>query len=288
MLFTFVGDARDAAAARLLVASLRAFGGDLGTQSFTVFAAVSAAGACRGLADATTDVVPLSLPKGLAGVPFGGLAAACARAEEVAGDAELVWLDPSCLVVRPPELFVLGDGADVAVRPVHLCNVGSLRASPPDAYWRRIFGSVGVDDVEMTVESFVDGCRLRAYFNSHGVAVRRSLGLFARRLDLLRLLVADRRFQEGPCAGALHRTFLFQAVFSALVAGTVDGDRVRVLPPAYNYPYNLHDRVPPEKRPPALDDLVCLTYEGRSLRPADVTDVAIREPLRSWLATRAP
>jgi hypothetical protein len=32
-----------------------------------------------------------------------------------------------------------------------------------------------------------------------------------------------------------------------------------------------------------LNDLVSITYEDRSLDPAIVDDIGIREPLRSWL-----
>jgi hypothetical protein len=36
----------------------------------------------------------------------------------------------------------------------------------------------------------------------------------------------------------------------------------------------------------ALNDLVCFTFEDRSLRPGEVTDIAIRQPLRHWLEER--
>jgi len=32
-----------------------------------------------------------------------------------------------------------------------------------------------------------------------------------------------------------------------------------------------------------MNDLVCFPYEDRALRPGAVTDIQIREPLRSWL-----
>ena len=54
----------------------------------------------------------------------------------------------------------------------------------------------------------------------------------------------------------------------------------------YNYPYNLHQSVPPERRAVALNDLVCLTYEERSLDPKLMTDIEVHEPLRPWLADR--
>jgi hypothetical protein len=57
-----------------------------------------------------------------------------------------------------------------------------------------------------------------------------------------------------------------------------------MLPPDYNYPYNLHQSVPPDRRAAALNDLVCIAYENRLLDPNQVDDIAIHEPLRSWLS----
>ena len=101
-------------------------------------------------------------------------------------------------------------------------------------------------------------------------------------------LLADADFQASACADDLHRIFLFQALWSALLTAELPRERLRLLPPDYNYPYNLHGRVAPERRAAALNELTSLTYEGRSLAPELVQDVEIREPLRSWLAARVP
>jgi len=79
--------------------------------------------------------------------------------------------------------------------------------------------------------------------------------------------------------------FLFQAILSALLATALDPKRIRILPPTYNYPYNLHASVPPDRRTQSLNDLMCFTYEERSINPSEMTDIGIREPLKSWLAT---
>jgi hypothetical protein len=276
-------------AARLLIASLRRFGGEMGAAPVWVYEAASGDEADPGRGEAApasgVTAIPLEVPPTLAAWPYGAKVLACARAEAraQASTRSLVWLDPECLVVRPPLAFGLGDVADVAVRPVHLRGVGLTPGGPPDAFWGGVYDALGVEDVELTVESFIEGERLRAFFNSHGFAVRPALGLCGRWLDALLGLVGDAAFEEAACSDEPHRVFLFQAVFSALVATSVARTRLRVLPPGYAYPYNLHGRVPESRRAAALDDLVSFAWEGRSLRPATVTDVAIREPLRSWL-----
>jgi hypothetical protein len=338
---TLVRSAAEASAARLLIAGLRRFGGEIGACPVLVFVTrghgerwfdgprKTAAGGdesegsgealagedAGGLAEAApgephfaaphlavpwpvashpaaadlaapgVEVLALDVPPSLAAYPYGAKVLACARAEAraQASTRSLIWLDPECLVVRPPVAFDLGAHADAAVRPVHLRGVGLTPREPLDAFWGGICAALGVEDLGLSVESFVEGVRLRAFFNSHGFAVRPGLGICRRWLELFEALVEDAAFQQAACGDDLHRIFLFQAVFSALVDSSVEPARLRILPPGYTYPYNLHARVPEGRRAAALDDLVSFAYEGRSLRLVEVGDVEIREPLRSWL-----
>ncbi len=126
-----------------------------------------------------------------------------------------------CLFVQPPVDLALDAETDIAARPVHHRNVGLPAGAPLDAYWRRIYASVGIDDVAMTVHSFVEDEPLRAYFN------------------------------------------------------------------AASRPYHLHSQVPVDRRPVALDDLICAATEDLSLDPDTIDDVEIRDPLRTWLSARA-
>ena len=138
----------------------------------------------------------------------------------------------------------------------------------------------------IAVESYVDGQRLRAYYNSHAFAINPGLGLLRRWAEVFETLVVDGAFQAAACHDARHQVFLHQAVLSTLLATTVDPARLRLLPPEYIYPYNLHAAVPEARQARALDDLVCIAYEDRSLDPAEIEDIAVGEPLRSWLAGR--
>ncbi len=254
-----------------------------------VFATEPQTEPCLDLAGSQVEVFPLPIPEVLKHYPFGGKVLACARAEEKA-PAEvqsLVWLDLECLVVQQPLLYDLGDEFDAALRPVHHRNVGLSPAEPLDAFWEGICHALGIQDVNLTVDSFIGSERLRAYFNTHGFSVRPGLGIFHRWNELFERLVCDKPFQETACRDEIHRIFLFQALLSALIASSVDQQRIRILPPTYNYPYNLHDRVLGGQRAAALNDLVTLTFEGRIIHPKAMTDIEIREPLRTWLETRA-
>jgi hypothetical protein len=175
---------------------------------------------------------------------------------------------------------------DAAFRPVHICNVGSPVNQPMDAFWQKIYDVIGVKDNLMTVESFFDAQRLRAYFNSHAFAINPARGLMRRWLANFETLVSDQAFQTEACQDDDHQVFLFQASLSVLIASSLEPRRIRLLPPVYNYPYNLQESIPSGRRTKALNDLVSFTCEDRSLNPHEVNDIEIREPLLGWLMER--
>ena len=269
--------------ARLMIDSLRTFGGELAEVDFWVF--VTDLDSARGLEGERTRPQPLTIPDLVSAYPLGKKVAACARAEELApaGTRSLVWVDAAYLFCQPPTLFALGTDCEAAFRPVHIRNVGLPPSEPLDAFWGGIYAALGVDDTPATVTSFVDGQLLRAYFNSHAFAVNPALGLMTRWYAVFQELVGDARFQITACADDAHQVFLFQAILSALVATSIEPCRLCLLPPTYNYPYNLHERVPVENRPAALNDVVSFTYDERDIHPEAVTDIRIHEPLRSWI-----
>lgn len=286
ILFTLVTDPAEAGAARLLVASLRAFGGEIKDCPVRVFVPADTVDAAARLAAPDVELIPLDVPPHLAGYPFGSKVLACAHAEALcpAGTDTLLWMDPNCLVLQPPVLYELGAQYDAALRPVHIRNVGLGPAEPPDAFWGGIDAALGIPGIRLSVESFVDRQRLRAYFNSHALAVRPELGLMQPWLALYEKLLADSAFQAAACPDPLHRVFLFQALFSTLVAVRIPPERIRILPLQYNYPYHLHERIPVESRAEALNDLVTAAYEDLPFHLVDGQGFEVREPLRGWLA----
>lgn len=286
---TLVSSDQGARLTSLLIDSLRAFGGALRGCPIWLFDATSGTAGARYRGSPGVRVLPLIVPEQIEHYPFAAKVYACARAEEHARDAgvrSLVWIDSSCLVVRPPALFDLGRGFDAVLRPVHIRNVGLRASEAVDGYWQKVFESVGVHDVTATVESFVDAERVRAYFNTHAFSVNTEKGLLREWFGCFRRLVLDGDFQAGFCSDRLRKIFLHQAVLSALVAASLDPDRVRILPPDYNYPYHLHQSVPAARRARALNDLVCVAYEDEPPDPGGAGGLEVREPLKTWLAER--
>jgi hypothetical protein len=285
---TVVRNPTDWPAARLMIESLRTFGGALGQRTVWVFDSSPHPAPLPEKDVEEVEVIPLGAPDTAKGYLFAEKVFACAQAEARAqGRARsLVCIDPGVLVVNPPVLFDLGKDFDAAVRPVHIKNVGLEVGEPLDEFWRKIYATVGVEDVQETVETFVGQQRVRAYFNSHAFAVNPDLGLLQQWAELFQALVGDQAFQAAACQDERHQIFLFQALWSALLVSRLEWPRIRILPPGYNYPYNLQSKVPPERRARVLNDLVCIAYEERSLSPNRMEDMRVDEPLRSWLAVR--
>jgi hypothetical protein len=283
---TRVSTAGQRSRARLLIDSLRSFGGSLCHCPIWLFEADPQGAPCGDLEGADVQILPLAVPDTVKHYWFAAKVYACARAEELvaSGVRSLVWLSPDCMVVNPPLLFDLATSFDAAVRPVHVRNVGLPAAAPPDDFWKKVYETVGVHDIQTTVESFVDAQRIKAYFNSHILAVNPSKRLFRRWFECFESLVCDQEFQSDSCQDARHQIFLHPAVLSALIVTLLDPERIRTLPPDYSYPYNLHQRVPTDRRAVVLNDLVCVAYDDRSMDPELMNDIEVHEPLRSWLA----
>ncbi len=272
--------------ARIVIEGLRAFGGPLRDSPVWAFVLPPDRGERATLGLEGVQAVPLVVEDDLPAYPFAEKVYACARAEAMAGPEvhSLVWLSLDCLIVNPPVLFDLGRSADAAFRPVHHQNVGSPAQEPLDGFWKGVYDALGIDEMPHTVESFADGRVLRPYFNTHCFAFNPAAGLAQAWWMHFQRLATDEAFQSGPCEDALHKLFLHQVVLSALVAQHLDWERVRLLPPQYNYPLHLVDEIPPAHRVPTLNSLVSAVYEDAF----PWGEIEVREPLRSWLMERLP
>ncbi len=92
---------------------------------------------------------------------------------------------------------------------------GDPKGEVPDAFWGGVFAAVGEPPDSFTVESFIEGERIRPYFNSAAFSVRPVLGLMRTWLRFFETLVTDDAFQEEACGDERHRVFLHQAAAAA-------------------------------------------------------------------------
>jgi hypothetical protein len=283
---TLVRTAREKTCARLLIESIRTFGGALRDCPIWLFEADPQQASCADQEDSGVRICSLHVPDTIRHYAYADKVYASAQAELSVppGIQSLIWIDPVFLITQPPLLFDLDQTCDAAVRPVHIKNVGLFPEEPLNGFWKKICGTVGIDDVQTTIETFVDAQRIRAYFNSHAFTVNPAKGLLRQWLESFEILVGDEGFQMNACQDKLHQIFLHSATLSALLVARLDPERIRILPPEYNYPYHLHQSIPPDRQVSTLNDLVCVAYDERSLDPDIMDDITIHDPLRSWLS----
>lgn len=278
---TVISSQVEAQRVKLLIESLRRFGGRFGAYPVRLFCTDMKF--TEGFSESDTlKRFHLKMDLPLSNYPLAEKVFACALAEEMAaleGDQTLIWLNPGCLIFNPPELFILDDQYDAAFRPVHIRNVGFLANQPIDGYWQRVYEVVRVNQVPYTIESFVDGQILRPYFNTHCFAINPARGILQAWRAIYVALLMDKEFQDEYCHGELHQIFLHQVVLNALVMKSIQRKRLLMLPPEYSYPLHLQERLPITKRVKSLNQLVCMVYEENTLLDA----VEIQDPVRSWL-----
>lgn len=197
--------------------------------------------------------------------------AAAAYVEQKHPHDLLVVLDSDTLFIREPEEFDLAPGVDVAVRPVDvkgMCTKGWL--DPADAYWRELCRLCGVDYEDVPwAESFVDRRRIKASYNGGLVVARGRLGVMRRWADFFFASVR-RGLRPNPSAGSFRAgagvvepaaAKLWgsnQAALSLAIWSTTRG--VRQLPPTYNYPLHMHERLKPSLARATFPHLVHVHY----------------------------
>jgi hypothetical protein len=283
--FTLVVEPYQEQNARLLVESLRAFGGPLSGCRVQVYH-TNLPSADKSFWENADNVQLLPLGQvHAASYWFSHKVHVCARAEALAGPEvrSLVWLAPENLIVQPPALFDLStSGAKAAFRTVHHANVGSPADQPLDAFWAAVYRLVGLDEAPYTTRSYIDGRELRPYWNTHCFSIDPRLGLLQAWWEGFQTLVGDANFQAGPCRDTAHQVFLHQAVLCALLARELGREQLRALPPEYSYPLHMHAQVPAAERAVTLNELVCAVYED--VLPLEGLEV--HEPLRSWIQAK--
>jgi hypothetical protein len=199
--------------------------------------------------------------------------AAGAYVEQMYPHDLLVVLDSDTLFIREPAEFDLAPGVDVAVRPVDMkgmCTTG--RRDPSDTYWRRLCHLSGLGILRRCADIFFASVRRGLRTNSGAEPFRAGAGWVE------------------PASGQLWGSS--QAALSLAIWSITR--RVRQLPPTYNYPLHLHERLEPTLARATFPHLVHVHYHW--LLAADALPAnplfQPRGPLspeqQDWLRSAAP
>jgi hypothetical protein len=177
----------------------------------------------------------------------------CAYAEESIDADILVFLDSDLVFFSEPKEFLLSPEYDVGIRPEHHKMIGSEGSSDPnEEYWARLYLIAGVQNTDRFVITTVDQKRIRAFWNSGVVAVRRRKGIFTAWRQTIEQLL-----EEGT--GITKENWYYeQSALSATICALTDPDKVLNFSVGYNYPVHSHNAMPVSERLGSFEEIVCI------------------------------
>jgi hypothetical protein len=220
----------------------------------------------------------------LGGKPY----AAAAAESDARGEAEiLAFVDSDTIFVREPAEFLLAGDIDLGYRPVQLVNISSRYDQPADEYWARIYDLLQVPpSAVFPMTTTVDGICIRPHFNAGMVITRPRLGLLERWAGNFAVLCSDSSIISLCKQEELNNIYLHQAVLAATVLRMVPRDRMRDLPPSYNYAVFLTDQMAPGMKLPSLDDAVTFRHGQHYITLEKLEEFAGQSRIFQWLKAR--
>ncbi len=175
----------------------------------------------------------------------------CAYTEQNIQADILVFLDSDLVFFSEPKEFLLPPGYDVGIRPEHHKMIGSEgEQDPNDQYWKHLYDLAGVRDNDVFITTTVDQKKVRAFWNSGVIAVRREAGIFTAWKKTFEKLL-----EEGSIID--KKNFYFeQSALSATICAMKKN--VWCFSTGYNYPIHSHNQLPEFERLKKLEQIVCI------------------------------
>lgn len=175
----------------------------------------------------------------------------CACAEQTIEADILVFLDSDLVFFSEPKEFLLPSEYDVGIRPEHHKMIGSEGSDDPnDEYWLRLYNIAGVKEPYRFVTTTVDQRKIKAFWNSGVVAVRRERGIFTAWKQTIEQLL------EENVTITKENWYYEQSALSATICATTK--RVYQFSPGYNYPVHSHNAMPKTERLDSFEKMVCI------------------------------
>jgi len=167
--------------------------------------------------------------------PLANKVVALAHAERALPFETLVFLDSDQIVLHPLDDLRLGDGIDLAVRPVHRKNIGFANQNDVNyAYWKYLYTISGAWPIRK-VQTTLGRELIWEYYNSGLISVRRNSGILSHWLFVMQRVFETGFFPNRDPDHLRNRIFYVeQSCFAAAV--TAKAKDVSILPVGYNYP----------------------------------------------------
>lgn len=176
----------------------------------------------------------------------------CAYAEENVDSDILVFIDSDKCFFSEPQELLIPEGYNVGIRPEYGQGIGSAgRNDSQEWYWQKLYQLLGVKR-EIFVNTPIGNKRIRGYWNSGLVSVRRNAGIFkAWRMNFEKAM----HLNITPPQGIYY---LEQSILSATISA-LEGD-IYELSSAYSYPLPLHNRLSKPYKLNSLNSTVSIHY----------------------------
>jgi len=273
----------------LLVESLRTFGGELASNPTWVLVPAGLGPLSndtqRKLAQLNTAVISFEIDPEWFKFPFAAKVAAAAFIEsQASGQTErLVFMDRDTIMLREPAEFLIDPVISLGYRPVHHQLIGSTWGSALDAFWALIYEVCAVPEENLFPMLTHTGEQIRPYFNAGIFVTRLENGLLAQWQQVFLEWYRQPQFKAFYEQDQLYAIFMHQAIFTGVLLHHLKPAQVLEFSPRINYPLHLHDDIPLDQLPAAIDDLVTVRYEDIFDGPDWWEQFSISQPLKNWL-----
>ncbi len=176
----------------------------------------------------------------------------CAYAEQNIDAEILVFLDSDKCFFSEPTEFLLPDNCNVRMRPEYGQGIGSTGSKDShEWYWKKLYEVLGVKQ-ELFVNTPIGNKKIRAYWNSGLVVVRRDAGIFTSWKENFEKVM---HLDITPPQGIY---FVEQSVLSITLCALEE--QVSHFSDNYSYPLPLHNRLSKQWRSKNWDDLTSIHY----------------------------
>ena len=288
---TAVNSTEDISAVKILIKSLRAFGGRFNITPIYIYTSLNVKELDIELSE-IQQVIPYVLNEPFHSYPFAYKVFAVSNINKHLTyiPERIIWLDPASIILKPPVLFDLPSYFEIIIRPVHIKNVGVNIDKDIGDYWKNIYSIVAVDHCKLSsVQTYVDKQEILPYFNCGMYVINAKSELLKLWWELFKKMVEDTHFQNSACAEIQNKIFLHQSIFSALICKYIPFEKIHILPREYGYPVHFHERLSKSHEGLSIDDVVIMLGYTEDISDEDKLKIysTCSAELRTWLVRNA-
>ena len=292
---TFLETREEIAWARVMVESLRTFGGSLKNAPVWVYVSedfrAAESESLNGFASLGAEIRTSRVEESATWFPLARKVFAASQAEtEAAGKiAILARLDPDTIFLGEPVEFILPGDKDLGYRPVFHRTISPLYEEPLDTYWSRAYELMGIQASEVfPVVTPADGDAIRAYFQAGCVVVRPERGILKRWEAMFSLLADDPLIKEICGGDPRKRLFTFQVALVGAVLKGLPRPAMHTFSDRVNYPIFFKEMFGAKRDFHDLSNAVTVRYEQLFANPPPDWDKKLTGPADkiAWIKDR--